>query len=147
MTTAIGSDHAGFEYKEKLKKLLDELGEPYHDFGTTSNASVDYPDYAHAVAESVSNGTYPRGILICGTGIGVAIVANKHKGVRAATSESVASTRLAREHNDANILCFGERITPWETAAEMVKVFLSTPFSGGERHTRRVQKIHSLTNC
>lgn len=145
--TAIGSDHAGFEYKEKLKILLNELGEPFHDFGTTSNASVDYPDYAHAVAESISTGTYPRGILICGTGIGVSIVANKHTGVRAAASESVASTRLAREHNDANILCFGERIISWETAAEMVKVFLSTPFAGGERHIRRIGKIHSLTNC
>jgi len=145
--TAIGSDHAGFEYKEKLKILLNELGEPFHDFGTTSNASVDYPDYAHAVAESISLGTYPRGILICGTGIGVSIVANKHTGVRAAASESVASTRLAREHNDANILCFGERIISWETAAEMVKVFLSTPFAGGERHIRRIGKIHSLTNC
>jgi len=145
--TAIGSDHAGFAYKEKLKILLNELGEPFYDFGTTSIAPVDYPDYAHAVAESVSIGTYPRGILICGTGIGVSIVANKHKGVRAAASESVASTRLAREHNDANILCFGERIISWETATAMVKVFLTTPFEGGGRHTRRVEKIHSLTNC
>lgn len=144
--TAIGSDHAGFEYKEHLKKLLDEIGTPYQDFGTFSAASTDYPDVAHIVSESVASGRCATGILICGTGIGMSIVANKHKGIRAAVCESTASVRLAREHNDANILCFGARISNWETAAEMVRVFLSTPFSNGERHICRIQKIHSLTN-
>jgi ribose 5-phosphate isomerase B len=144
--TAIGSDHAGFEYKERLKKLLDEIGKPYQDFGTNSPDSVDYPDIAHLVSKAVASGKCLQGILICGTGIGMSIVANKHKGIRAAACESPASAKLSREHNDANILCFGERITSWETASEIVKAFLSTPFSGGERHMCRIEKIHSLTN-
>ncbi len=143
---AIGSDHAGFEYKENLKKLLGEIGEQFQDFGTSSSTSVDYPDFAHLVSEAVASGKYAQGILICGTGIGMSIVANKHKGIRAATCESVASARLAREHNDANILCVGARVSSWEMVAAMVRVFLSTPFSKGERHIRRIEKIHSLTN-
>jgi ribose 5-phosphate isomerase B len=142
---ALGSDHAGFEYKERLKKLLDEIGKPYQDFGTSSPDSVDYPDVAHVVSKAVASGKYQRGILICGTGIGMSIVANKHKGIRAAVCESSASAKLSREHNDANILCFGARISSWETATEMVKTFLTTPFSGGERHMCRIEKIHSLT--
>ncbi len=143
---AIGSDHAGYEYKEQLKTLLDEIGKPYQDFGTNSPDSVDYPDIAHLVSKAVASGKYLRGILICGTGIGMSIVANKHKGIRAAVCESSASAKLSREHNDANILCLGARITNWETAEEIIKSFISTPFSGGERHTCRIQKIHSLTN-
>jgi ribose 5-phosphate isomerase B len=143
---AIGSDHAGFEYKERLKKLLDEIGKPYQDFGTTSPDSVDYPDIAHIVSKAVASGKCLQGILICGTGIGMSIVANKHKGIRAAACESPASAKLSREHNDANILCFGARIISWETATEIVKTFLSTPFSGGERHMCRIEKIHSLTD-
>ncbi|MGA3286487.1 MAG: ribose 5-phosphate isomerase B [Bacteroidota bacterium] len=143
---AIGSDHAGFEYKERLKKLLDEIGKPYQDFGTTSPDSVDYPDIAHVVSKAVASGKCLQGILICGTGIGMSIVANKHKGIRAAACESPACAKLSREHNDANILCFGARITSWETATEIVKTFLSTPFSGGERHMCRIEKIHSLTD-
>jgi ribose 5-phosphate isomerase B len=143
---AIGSDHAGFEYKERLKKLLDEIGKPYQDFGTTSPDPVDYPDIAHIVSKAVTSGKCLQGILICGTGIGMSIVANKHKGIRAAACESPASAKLSREHNDANILCFGARIISWETATEIVKMFLSTPFSGGERHMCRIEKIHSLTN-
>ena len=143
---AIVSDHAGFEYKTQLKKLLDEIEKPYQDFGTTSPDSVDYPDIAHIVSKAVASGKCLQGILICGTGIGMSIVANKHKGIRAAACESTASAKLSREHNDANILCFGERIVSWETATEIVKTFLSTPFSGGERHMCRIEKIHSLTN-
>lgn len=144
---AIGSDHAGFEYKENLKKLLTEIGEPFQDFGTSSSTTPDdYPDFAHLVSVAVSSGKYSQGILICGTGIGMSIVANKHTGIRAAACESVVAARLAREHNDANILCVGARVSSWETVAEMVKTFLSTPFSKGERHIRRIQKIHSLTN-
>jgi ribose 5-phosphate isomerase B len=143
---AIGSDHAGFEYKTQLKKLLDEIEKPYQDFGTTSPDPVDYPDVAYLVSKAVASGKCLQGILICGTGIGMSIVANKHKGIRAAACESTASAKLSREHNDANILCFGERIVSWETATEIVKTFLSTPFSGGERHMCRIEKIHSLTN-
>jgi ribose 5-phosphate isomerase B len=142
---AIGSDHAGFEYKERLKKLLEEMEKPYQDFGTLSPDSVDYPDFAHTVSKTVASGKCQFGILICGTGIGMSIVANKHSGIRAAVCESTASAKLSREHNDANILCLGARITTWETATEIVKTFLTTPFSGGERHMNRIQKIHSLT--
>jgi ribose 5-phosphate isomerase B len=143
---AIGSDHAGFEHKKHLKKLLAEIGEQFQDFGTTSSASVDYPDFAHAVAEAVSSGKYNYGILICGTGIGVSIVANKHKGIRAAACESVKAAQLAREHNDANILCIGARLLDWDKASAIVKTFLNTPFSNEERHLCRIRKIHSLTN-
>ena len=142
---ALGSDHAGFEYKEQLKKLLDEIGKPYQDFGTNSPDSVDYPDVAHTVSTAIASGKFLRGILICGTGIGMSIVANKHNGIRAAVCESSASAKLSREHNDANILCLGARTTRWETATEIVKTFLTTPFSGGERHMNRIKKIHSLT--
>ena len=143
---ALGSDHAGFAYKEEIKKLLDGLKLAYRDFGSTSVESTDFPDYAHAVAKAVANGDCDRGILVCGTGIGMSITANKHKGIRAAVCESSTAARLSREHNDANILALGARLTGWETAADIVRTFLATPFSGGERHQRRVNKIHSLTN-
>lgn len=142
---ALGSDHAGYEYKERIKTLLEELNLPFKDFGTNSRVSTDYPDYAHNVAQAVSSGECDRGILVCGTGIGMAIVANKHRGVRAAACESSASARLARQHNNANVLALGERITGWETAADIVRIFLSTPFEGG-RHEGRVEKISKLTN-
>jgi len=143
--TAIGSDHAGYEYKEKIKLLLAELGEPFKDFGTHSTESVDYPDIAHAVSVDIASGGCSRGILVCGTGIGMSITANKHNGIRAAVCESVASARLSRQHNDANILCCGARISSWETIAEVVRTFLATPFDGGSRHACRIEKIHSLT--
>ena len=142
---AVGSDHAGYEYKEKVKTLLQELNLSFKDFGTNSIDSTDYPDYAHSVAQAVSSGECDRGVLVCGTGIGMAIVANKHKGVRAAVCESSTAARLARQHNNANVLTVGERITGWETAADIVRTFLSTPFEGG-RHERRVEKIHKLTD-
>ncbi len=142
---AIASDHAGFDYKEKLKQLLNELGHEFKDFGANSNDSTDYPDWAHQASNTIATGQCDRGILICGTGIGMAIVANKHKGIRAAVCESATAARLARQHNDANVLTVGERITGWESVADIVRVFLSTSFEGG-RHTRRVEKIHSLTN-
>jgi len=143
---AIASDHAGFSYKEKLKIVLKELDLPYVDFGTHSPDSTDYPDYAHVASEAISKGECDRGILICGTGIGMSIVANKHKGIRAAACESVAAAELARKHNDANVLCVGERLTDWETVQKMTHVFLKTEFEGG-RHQRRVDKIHTLTSC
>ena len=142
---AIASDHAGFHYKERLKALLEELKMPYRDFGTDSEQSTDYPDWAHAASEAITRGECDRGILICGTGIGMAIVANKHRGVRAAVCESVTAARLSRQHNDANVLTVGERITGWESVADIVRTFLTTSFEGG-RHERRVGKIHSLTN-
>lgn len=142
---ALASDHAGYEYKERIKKLLDELKLSYKDFGTTSNESTDYPDWAHRASESISNGECEWGILVCGTGIGMSIVANKHKGVRAAVCESVTAARLSRQHNNANVLTIGERITGWESVADIVRTFLSTSFEGG-RHDRRVAKIHTLTN-
>ncbi|HWP81872.1 MAG TPA: ribose 5-phosphate isomerase B [Bacteroidota bacterium] len=141
---ALASDHAGFSYKEKIKTLLHELGEPYKDFGTHSADSTDYPDWAHLASEAITRGECDRGILVCGTGIGMSIVANKHRGVRAAVCESVTAARLARQHNNANVLTVGERITGWESVADIIRVFLSTDFEGG-RHTRRVEKIHSLT--
>ena len=142
---ALGADHAGYEFKEKIKKLLQSLNMEFQDLGTHSTESSDYPDYAHSVAEAISSGKAEYGILVCGTGIGMSIVANKHNGVRAAVVESVNAARLAREHNDANVLAVGARITPWETAQEIIKTFLTTGFEGG-RHQRRVDKIHTLTN-
>jgi ribose 5-phosphate isomerase B len=141
---ALASDHAGFEYKEHIKKLLDQLAVSFKDYGAFSAESTDYPDWAHRAAEGIIGGECDRGILICGTGIGMSIIANKHKGIRAAACESTTAARLARQHNDANVLALGERITGWESAADIVQTFLSTPFEGG-RHERRVNKIHSIT--
>ena len=142
---AVGADHAGFEYKEQAKKLLISLGYDVKDFGTSLPDSTDYPDFAHTVALSVASGESAFGILVCGTGIGMAIVANKHEGIRAANVESVEAAKMARAHNNANILTFGSRLISWDTAAAAIKMFLATPFEGG-RHQRRVDKIHSLTN-
>ncbi len=142
---AVGADHAGYEYKEKIKELLRTMNIEFQDFGTDSATSTDYPDYAYKVAEFVASGKGEFGILICGTGIGMSITANKHKGIRASNVESVEASKLARAHNNANILAVGSRLTTWETAKEIIKVFLSTKFEGG-RHSQRVEKIHSLTN-
>ena len=141
---ALASDHAGFQYKENIKNILDELKLPYRDFGPSTNESTDYPDWGHKASQAVTDGECDRAILICGTGIGMSIVANKHKGVRAASCESVSAARLARQHNDANVLTLGERLTGWEAVVDIVKTFFSTSFEGG-RHARRVDKIHSLT--
>ena len=142
---AIGADHAGFELKEKMKDLLKSMKVEFQDFGANSTESTDYPDYAHTVAEAVSSGKAEFGILVCGSGIGMAIVANKHTGVRAANVESNEAAKLARTHNNANVLAIGARLTPWEKAQEIIRTFLTTQFEGG-RHQRRVDKIHSLTN-
>jgi len=142
---ALGADHAGFDYKERIKELLKSLGYEFKDFGTFSTESTDYPDYAHLVAVAISTGGIERGILVCGTGIGMSITANKHNGVRAAVVESVEAARLSRQHNNANILCLGARITPWDRCIDIIKIFLTTDFEGG-RHERRVEKIHTLTN-
>ncbi len=143
---ALASDHAGFAYKEKIKKLLDELRLEYKDFGAYNDEPSDYPDFAYAAAKSVSTGECQRGIVVCGSGIGVDIVANKVNGVRSALCMTVEMAELSRRHNDANVLSIGERLTDWNTADKMVRIWLSTPFEGG-RHKRRVDKIHSLSGC
>ncbi len=136
----IGSDHAGFELKEHLKKALDRRGIAYQDVGTHSAEPVDYPDFAHEVARAVGSGEAERGLLVCGSGQGMAMVANKYEGVRAALPHDEASARLSREHNDANVLALGGRVVSPEAAERILDAWLQTPFAGG-RHQRRVDKI------
>ena len=143
MRVAIGADHAGFELKEIIKLTLDELRVGYRDFGTDSDESVDYPDYAAKVGRAVAGGDFDRGILVCGTGIGMALAANKIAGIRAAPVVDLESARLAREHNNANVLAIGARVTAPERALDLVRVFLRTEFEGG-RHERRLQKVAAL---
>ncbi len=143
MKIAIGADHAGFVLKENLRRQLAAEGHEVEDFGTDSEQSCDYPDFAQAVAREVAQGRSDRGILVCGTGIGMAIAANKIAGVRAAPAESIEEVRLPREHNDANILTLGARFLDPAHAGEMVNVFLNTEFQGG-RHARRLAKIARL---
>lgn len=140
MKIAIGCDHAGFDYKEGIVAMLQSQGHMVQDFGTHSAASVDYPDYAHPVAEAVESGLADRGILICGSGNGVAITANKHQKIRCALcwNEEIAS--MARLHNDANVIALPARYVPEILAQAMVRIFLSTEFEGG-RHNKRVDKI------
>jgi ribose 5-phosphate isomerase B len=140
---AIASDHAGFHGKEAIKKTLDELGLSYQDFGTQSEESVDYPDYAEHVAKAVAKGEYDQGILVCGSGIGMEIAANKVPGIRAALAWNEETARVSRSHNDANIVAIGERTTPPEIIDQIVRTFLTTKFDGG-RHTRRIEKIAQL---
>jgi ribose 5-phosphate isomerase B len=137
---AIGADHAGFEYKEAIKAQLVAAGWQVSDKGTYSLDSVDYPDFAHPVAAMVENGSATAGILVCGSGNGVCITANKHQGVRAALCWTDELAALARQHNNANVLCVPARFVAPELAAQMVNTFLSTAFEGG-RHEKRVNKI------
>ena len=143
MRIALGADHAGIHLKAEIRKLLDERGIAYTDFGTETTDSVDYPDFADRVAHAVAGGEYDRGLLFCGSGIGMAIAANKVAGIRAAPVVDETSARLSREHNDANVLALGERLTPPDVARQLVNTFLDTPFGGG-RHQRRVDKISAL---
>jgi ribose 5-phosphate isomerase B len=143
MRVALGSDHAGFDLKERLKRFLDGLRVPYEDLGCSSPDPVDYPDIAAAVARRVADGTIERGILICGTGIGMAIAANKIDGIRAAPACSSEAVALARQHNDLNVLTLGARTTPDDAAFGFVRTFLETAFDGG-RHQRRIDKIADL---
>mgnify|MGYP002767681478 FL=1 len=138
---AIGSDHGGFELKEKLMEHLSERGLEYKDFGTYSSASCDYPVYAKAVANAVASGECDRGILICGTGIGVSMTANKVHGIRAALCGDCFSAEATRQHNDANILCMGARVVGEGLALKIADTFLDTPFSNDERHIRRISMI------
>lgn len=137
---AIGSDHAGFHYKEQLKAWLTQQGWKVDDKGTYSTDSTDYPDYAHPVATMVEDGQAAAGILICGSGNGVCMTANKHKGIRAALCWNEELAILSRQHNNANVLCIPERFIEYTTAQNMTELFLSTVFEGG-RHERRVEKI------
>ncbi len=143
MQIGMACDHGGFELKEELKAYLKSIGHEPIDMGTFNEDSVDYPDYGVLVAEKISRGDMERGILICGTGIGMSIVANKFRGVRAALVNDLFSARFCREHTDANILVIGGRIVGRELAKEIVRVWLETPFVGG-RHQRRLKKIEAL---
>ena len=143
MKLSLGADHAGYELKEKLKKFLKAKGHRVIDRGTDSPESVDYPDFARKVARDVAKKRAKFGILICGSGLGMAMAANRVRGVRAAPCESVYTVKMARAHNDANILTLGARITGPAKARRMADVFLKTKFEGG-RHLRRVKKIEKL---
>ena len=140
MRIALASDHAGYAEKERLKTVLSDLGVEFDDLGTRSEESVDYPDYARAVAEQVADGRVEQGLLVCGSGTGMAITANKVPGVRAAVAWSEETARLARQHNDANVLAIGARTTPPAEIPNIVRAWFSTEFEGG-RHAERVNKI------
>lgn len=140
MKVAIASDHGGIHIREEIKNLMDELQIPYEDFGCECPTSVDYPDYALPVAEKVAKGEFDRGILICGTGIGMSIAANKVKGVRCALCHDVYSAKLTRQHNDSNVLAMGERVIGPGLAREIAQTWLTSEFEGG-RHENRINKI------
>ena len=135
---AIACDHGGYQYKQMLMQHLDDRGIAYKDFGTFTPDSCDYPDYAKPVANAVAAGEYEKGILICGTGIGMSIAANKVKGIRAAVCADAFSAKATREHNDANILCMGARVVGAGLALKIVDTFVDTEFSNDERHVRRI---------
>ena len=137
---AIGADHAGFEFKELLKTWLEKNGFALKDFGTYNLESVDYPDFAHPVAEAVESGQFDLGVLLCGSANGVAITANKHQGIRAALCWTEDIAELARQHNNANVVCIPARFVTYESAERILDRFLNTSFEGG-RHQRRVEKI------
>lgn len=141
MIIAIGADHGGFELKQAVVDYLKETGVAFRDFGVHSCESADYPDIAVEVAEAVARGEYARGILFCGTGVGIAIAANKVKGIRAANCHDVFSAQMSREHNDANVLTMGGRVIGAGLACMLADVWLRTEFSGGERHGRRIGKM------
>ncbi|HEY8500354.1 MAG TPA: ribose 5-phosphate isomerase B [Clostridia bacterium] len=143
---AIGSDHGGYEMKEAIIEYLNREKIAYRDFGIFRIESADYPDIGFEVAKAVSEGKFETGIIICGTGIGISITANKVKGIRAALCTNSYMARMARDHNNANILALGGRVLGTDLAIEIVKVFLGTPFSDEERHNRRVNKISIIEN-
>lgn len=144
MRIALGADHAGFELKDELHRQLTAAGHAVVDFGTDNAASTDYPDYARQVARSVADGSADLGILVCSTGVGMSIAANKVHGVRAALAFNEDEVKLTREHNDANVLALGARYLDASSAGALVRTFLETPFSGGERHARRIAKLAEL---
>lgn len=144
MRIALGSDHAGWEMKEDLKLYLEKRGHEVRDLGTNSPDAVDYPDYALAVARAVAGGKAERGVMVCGTGIGSSITTNKIPGIRAALCHNVYTAKMSRSHNDANLLCLGERVIDRQSAREIVEVWLATSFSTALRHARRVKKIKKI---
>jgi ribose 5-phosphate isomerase B len=144
MKIALASDHAGYEEKEKLKKTLDEIGVEYEDMGTTSTDSVDYPEFAQKVGKAVAKGEYAQGLLVCGSGTGMAIAANKVPGVRAAVAWNEEIARLARQHNNANVLSLPARYVSEDELNKVVKAWFDAEFEGG-RHERRVEKIEHLS--
>src|SRR5436190_22986137 len=146
MRIALASDHAGYTEKERLNPPLIDLGVAFEDLGTLSEESVDYPDYARRVAEQVAQGRVEQGLLVCGSGTGMAITANKVPGVRAAVAWSEETARLARQHNDANVLAIGARTTPGDDIPKIVKAWFATAFEGG-RHAERVAKITALEHA
>lgn len=143
MKIVLACDHGGYRLKEVIKSYLEELGVEYVDYGTYSEESVDYPDFAYKAAKGIVNGEADRGIFICGTGIGISIAANKVRGIRAALCYNAYAAEMSRRHNDANVLCLGGRVLGDELAKRIVKAWLETPFEG-ERHERRVNKIHRI---
>lgn len=143
MKVALGVDHAGFAYKKEIEAVLRALGATVLDFGAASDQACDYPDFAEKVARAVASGEAERGVLLCGTGIGMSISANKVPGIRAAVITDEKTAELSRRHNDANVFCAGARILPVLKIAEALKVWMETPFEGG-RHQRRVDKISRL---
>jgi ribose 5-phosphate isomerase B len=143
MKIAIGCDHRGFEAKGRLVSTLKGLGHEVIDVGTTAADSVDYPDYAYAVAKNVSKGEAERGILVCGTSLGMCIAANKVRGIRAASCQDLITAEMSRRHNDANVLCLSADLIGEELMAQMTRIWLDTPFEGG-RHARRVEKIAKI---
>lgn len=139
-TIAVASDHAGYDLKELLKTDIESAGHTVVDLGTANHDSVDYPDFGYAMADAIRTGKAEAGVLVCGTGIGISIAANRYPEVRAAVVHDALGTRLAREHNDANVICFGGRMIGSEVARDCLKVFLDTRFEGG-RHVQRVEKL------
>ena len=144
MKIAMANDHGAYTYKLEIKKMLEQEGYTVIDCGTNSEESVDYPDYAKACAEKVLFKEADLGIVLCGTGIGISIAANKIKGIRCGLCTNTTMARLTREHNDANILALGQRTTGIETCKDIVHTFIKTPFSNGERHKQRIEKISEL---
>ncbi|MBK1841380.1 ribose 5-phosphate isomerase B [Azospirillum sp. YIM B02556] len=140
-TVALASDHAGYELKAQIARQLEGAGYTVLDLGTDGPASVDYPDFAAALAAAVTDGRAQRGVLICGSGIGISIAANRHPGIRAALVHDMTTARLSREHNDANVIALGARVVGPEIAKDCVDIFLKTEFEGGERHSRRIAKM------
>jgi len=140
-TVAMACDHAGWQMKAELKDALAKRGIEVLDLGTDGPESVDYPDFADALAAAIRDGRAQRGVLICGSGIGISIAANRHRGIRAALCSDATLARLSREHNDANVLALGARVVGIEIAKDCLAAFLDTPFEGGERHSRRVGKL------
>ena len=145
MKIALGADHAGFEYKDRIAEMLRKTGHQVLDFGTHGTTPVDYPQYGYAVGEAVASGQADRGIVVCGSSLGIAMAANKVPGVRCAPVFEPYMTELARRHNDANVLALSERLTGWEMTEQLLRVFFETPFDGG-RHAHRTEQLFEFTD-